>query len=100
MKKSFIKLTALVLVLAAVFSLSACTWFGNNYIGKPAAKAAALADMGVAENEVSGLRCDLEKESGYAYYEVEFVHSAVEYDYYIDALTGAVKNVTSESVFD
>lgn len=102
MKKTIITIVVVILVLALI-ALAACYFLGvfdNNYIGSSAAKAAALKDLGVTAGEVTGLKCDFEKEHDYAWYEVEFVHSSTEYDYSIDALTGEVKNVTSESVFD
>lgn len=76
-------------------------WFADDgYIGKDAAKAAALEDAGCAASEVTRLKADLEHEDGYVFYEVEFTCGAVEYEYAINASTGAVENVSAESVYD
>ncbi|MCD8382454.1 MAG: PepSY domain-containing protein [Clostridiales bacterium] len=62
----------------------------SDLIGEDAAKEAALADAGFAESEVTGLRAKLDVEDGVTIYEVEFYQGGNEYDYDVNAATGAV----------
>lgn len=64
----------------------------SGYITEDAAKAAALDHAGLAETDLQAVRVKLEYDDGRALYDVEFVRSAdaAEYDYEIDATTGAV----------
>ena len=66
-------------------------------IGTAAAKAAALAHAGVSAAEVKDLECELEKENGKVSYEVSFETDDYEYEYVIDAQTGAVIRFTREA---
>jgi uncharacterized membrane protein YkoI len=70
----------------------------GNYIGEAAAKAAALANAGVSESEVTRLKCELDREHGSYVYEVEFDVGRMEYEYEIDAYTGAI--LKSEHDYD
>ena len=60
------------------------------YIGTDAAKDAALADAGLAASDVTFVKQELDRDDGRAVYEVEFYSGGVEYEYKIDAATGAV----------
>lgn len=62
----------------------------DSYIGEAAAKAAALAHAGVAEFELSKWEIELDFDDGHAIYEIEFKTSSMEYEYEIDANSGAV----------
>ena len=62
----------------------------GEFIGEAAAKAAALANAGVSESEVTRLKCELDREHGSYVYEVEFDVGRMEYEYEIDAYTGAI----------
>ncbi|MCI5690901.1 MAG: PepSY domain-containing protein [Clostridiales bacterium] len=56
-----------------------------------AAKAAALRHAGLQENQVTFLRCHLDRDDGRQVYDVEFyTKDGKEYDYEIDAATGEV----------
>lgn len=59
-------------------------------IGEAAAKAAALANAGVSEADCTKLKCELDREHGSYVYEVEFDVGRMEYEYEIDAYTGAI----------
>ncbi|MCC8129256.1 MAG: PepSY domain-containing protein, partial [Clostridiales bacterium] len=59
-------------------------------IGEDAAKEAALTDAGFAESEVTGLRVQLDTDDGVTIYEVEFCQGGNEYDYDVNATTGAI----------
>ena len=56
------------------------------------AKKIALDDAGLTEDQVSFVRTELDRDDGRTYYEIEFYATAdhAEYDYEIDASTGAI----------
>lgn len=60
------------------------------YIGSEAAKQAALEHAGLNGDDVRFVHADLELDDGSWKYDVEFYKDNIEYDYDIDALTGAV----------
>lgn len=60
------------------------------YIGEDRALALALADAGVKAQDALVLKSALDWDDGKAVYEVEFCAADTEYDYDLDALTGAV----------
>ncbi len=55
------------------------------------AKAIALAHAGLTENQVRGLRAELDLDDGVAEYEVEFTAGGYEYDYEIDTASGKIR---------
>lgn len=59
-------------------------------IGRNAAKAAALTHAGVTEDQVSRLKIERDNDDGRLEYEVDFRIGRTEYNYTIDAYTGAV----------
>lgn len=63
---------------------------GSTDIGAQAAKAAALKHAGLSEGQVQQLQVEWDNEHGRAVYEVEFKSGGMEYEYVIDAATGAV----------
>ena len=62
----------------------------NGYVGRQAAIRTALAHAGFGEQDVRCLRCELDREDGAMVYEIEFDKDGFEYDYEINARTGAV----------
>ena len=68
----------------------------DGYIGKEAAKAAALAHAGLSEAQVSRMKCELDREDGRVVYEIEFKCDGMEYEYEIDASSGAVLKYDKE----
>lgn len=64
----------------------------SNYISAERAKEIALADAGVSAADAVFLRAQLDWDDGRAEYEVEFYSGNVEYDYDIDAVTGAIRS--------
>lgn len=67
-------------------------------IGEEAAKAAALAHAKLTAAQVTFVQCKLEWEDGRQVYDVEFyTPEYAEYDYEIDAFTGAVLSVDYDS---
>ena len=60
------------------------------YIGVDAAKAAAFAHAGVNEADVLALEVDFDYEMGQMVYELDFHVNGVEYEYDVNASTGAI----------
>lgn len=62
----------------------------DGYILDSEAKAIALAHAELNESDVTALRVTFEIDDGVPQYEVEFYNGSTEYDYEINALTGAI----------
>lgn len=69
------------------------------YIGVEAAKQAALDHAGLSAGEVRFVHAHLEFDDGRWQYDVEFHKGTTEYDYDIDALTGAVLSYDSDTEY-
>jgi len=67
------------------------------YIGAEKAEDAALAAAGLTRSQVSGLKSEIDWDKGIMVYEVEFVSGGTEYEYDIDAATGAVVKEETET---
>lgn len=65
-------------------------------IGEEAAKNAALAHAGVGAQDVDFIRWELDRDDGVQLYEIEFTAGGAEYEYEIDAVTGAVLKAEAE----
>ena len=65
-------------------------------IGHAKAKSIALNHAGVSENEAYDMDIELDDEDGILVYEVEFKSGNMEYDYEINAATGAILKHESE----
>lgn len=63
---------------------------GRYYIGSEAAKNAALNDAGLSASQVWFTEVRMDYEDGIAVYEIEFLTETHEYEYEINAKTGAV----------
>lgn len=70
---------------------------GNSVIGADAAKAAVLKHAGLSASKVSRLKVELDYEKGRQIYEVEFSSGGAEYEYEIDAYSGAVLSYEYEA---
>jgi len=68
----------------------------SSYITQSRAKEIALADAGVKAANAVFLKASLDWDDGRAQYEVEFYSGNTEYDYDIDALTGAILSYDRE----
>nr|WP_325199891.1 PepSY domain-containing protein [uncultured Oscillibacter sp.] len=60
------------------------------FIGEEAAKSAALTHAGVSAADAGYIQCELDEDDGLWVYELEFWAGNVEYEYEIDAASGAV----------
>lgn len=60
------------------------------YIGNERAKQIALSHAGMSESEITNLKVKFDYDDGIAVYEVEFETLRYEYDYEIDARSGAI----------
>ena len=65
-------------------------------IGRDAALAAALQHAGLTEAEITNLYVKADRDDGRTVYDVEFLSGGMEYDYEIDAATGAVRSFDTE----
>ena len=70
----------------------------NNYITQDTAKATALNHAGVKESDVQFVKNEFDYDDGRAVYDIDFKYGGYEYDYEIDASTGAI--IKSEKEFD
>lgn len=60
------------------------------------AKTVVLENAGLSEENVRFVRMQLESENGASRYDIEFISENVEYDYTVDAVTGAILSMTCE----
>lgn len=76
--------------LALTLSLGAAALAAGTDIGPEQAEAIALEQAGLTEKEVSRLRTVQDRDDGALEYEVEFFTDETEFDYTVDAASGAV----------
>lgn len=65
-------------------------------IGEAAAKSAALSHAGVSESEIRSYDIELDYDDGILIYEIDFKVGSMEYDYEVDAITGAILKYEQE----
>lgn len=63
---------------------------GGDFIGSAKAERIALDNAGLAKSEVRKLKTELDSDGTIAHYDVEFVSGGFEYEYEINAKTGAI----------
>ena len=68
----------------------------GEYIGADRAEEIALSHAGLTASDVGFVKSELDRDDGIIAYEVEFSKGFVEYEYKIDAVTGAVIEFESE----
>ena len=71
----------------------------GSYIGEAKAKAIALEHAGLSESQVTFVRAKLDFDDGRWEYEVEFYAGNTEYDYDIDATTGAIRSFDHDAEY-
>ncbi len=74
------------------FDVEGYTAQSSNDIGVEKAKSAALKHAGLSADEVTFVKARLDYDDGMRVYDVEFWAGSKEYDYEIDAATGAVRS--------
>lgn len=94
MKKS-IKFLIICILVAALITVGVIYLINQTrddelLIGEERAQQIALSDARLAENQVSKLKVRLKLDDGVWYYDVEFRTIALEYEYEIEAYTGAI----------
>lgn len=94
MKKS-IKILIICILVAALITVGVIYLINQTrddelLIGEERAQQIALSDARLAENQVSKLKVRLKLDDGVWYYDVEFRAIALEYEYEIEAYTGAI----------
>ncbi len=62
----------------------------SDYIGEQRAKEIALNNAGVSSSSATGLKIELDRENGIVVYDVSFDSNGYEYDYEINAVSGAI----------
>lgn len=87
----FRKGAAAAVFAAAIVSAAGC---GNSVMDRNGALDLALADAGLAAEEITLTRQELEREGGKPYYEIAFTSGGYDYQYEIDASSGAVTEVS------
>lgn len=88
-KKIIIAVVALIVVIGAVIG-GVFMYINSTTIGMDQAVQVALADAGVAMQDVAAIKSEFEWDDGLKKYEVEFYANNLEYSYEIDAETGRV----------
>ena len=94
MKKS-IKILIICILVAALITAGVIYLINQTrddelLIGEERAQQIALSDARLAENQVSKLKVKLKLDDGVWYYDVEFRTIALEYEYEIEAYSGAI----------
>ena len=106
MKKS-IKILIICILVAALITVGVIYLINQTrddelLIGEEHAQQIALSDARLAENQVSKLKVRLKLDDGVWYYDVEFRTIALEYEYEIEAYTGAIldKDIDNRKDFE
>jgi uncharacterized membrane protein YkoI len=73
---------------------------GTTQLDLEAAKEIALQEAGLTAEQVTFKKTAFEKDDGREIYQIEFVYDQMEYDYEIDANSGAILEMDKDSVFD
>ena len=71
----------------------------SDKISKAQAKQIALENAGLTESEVTFVRTHLDRDDGRMEYEIEFYCRNMEYDYDIDAVTGAIISMDQDAEY-
>lgn len=62
----------------------------TQYIGEAKAKSIVFSAAGISESQAKKLKIELDREDGIMVYEIEFISGNMEYEYEINAITGAI----------
>ena len=89
--------TAAAATNATVAPTAAATEASRGFIGVDRAKSIALGHAGVSASSVSFSKAKLDDDDGRGVYEIEFYVGNTEYDYEIDAHSGAILEASTEN---
>ena len=78
-----------ILTLSSLL-LSGCAFGGSRRLGRDEALQLALKDAGLTKEQVVDIDIELERGLGSAWYEIDFESGRTEYEYKIDATSGAI----------
>ncbi len=87
-------------ILSKDFDIEANGTASKAGITKDKAKEIAVADAGLTVNDVSFKKVKQEFDDGIDKIKVEFVYGETEYEYDIDAKTGTILEVSTDSIYD
>ena len=87
---------AAMTIAAATMAVPA---MAQSQITEAQAKQIALENAGLSEEQVTFVRSHLDYDDGVMEYEVEFYSGSMEYDYDIDAMTGAIRSMDRDCEF-
>ena len=93
--------TVLIILIAALLIGAAIGGYfiwrhTSTYIGRDAAIQAAVTDAGLNVAGVYDVSAEFEKSAGSAWYDVDFQTHGTEYEYSVDAVSGAILYSYSE----
>lgn len=94
------EMTARNATAAADFSTDAAPAEEKKQISMDQAKKIALKKAGLSAKDGKWVKGELEREDGRKVYDLEFVSGEREYEFEVDARTGAVVDFKEESVYD
>lgn len=90
------KVCGILLIFIAIVILIAVIWIvirttpGNEYVGSTKAEDIALEDAGVLRENVTYIKSHIDTSDRIKVYDIEFQVNNKEYDYEINAVTGAI----------
>ena len=73
---------------------------GETALDADAARAAALTEAGLTEDQVTFVKTSLDYDDGRQVYDIEFVSGDVEYSFEVNAQDGSILEYSQESVYD
>ena len=97
MKK--MNMTGIIAAMTIAAATMAVPTMAQGQITEAQAKQIALENAGLKEEEVTFVRSHIDYDDGVMEYEVEFYAGNMEYDYDIDAMTGALRSMDQDCEF-
>ena len=85
-----IAIAMVTLLLGSAFAAATVSNNPTQNISEAKAKSIALAHAGLTESQVTFLKIHLDRDDGRTVYDIDFYSGNVEYDYEINAITGAI----------
>jgi len=97
MKK--MNLAGMIAAMTVAAATMAVPVMAQAQISEAQAKQIALENAGLTEDQVTFVRSNIDYDDGVMEYEVEFYSGNMEYDYDIDATTGAIRSMDQDCEF-